>query len=89
MTVKIFVIAIIMWWANPDDIPYPYDDSVEIKTYQGKPLFFDSLDKCLAWAKNDLESLKTFGHAYYPSATAVKEIGCIEKTVQFRYEQET
>ena len=75
---KVFVIAIIMWWANPQDIPYPYTDSVEIKTYQGEPLFFETLDECFDWVGNDLENIKQFGHAYYPTANAVAEIRCVE-----------
>ena len=76
---KVFVIAIIMWWANPQDIPFPYNDSVEINTYEDKPLYFHTLDECFKWVGNDLENLKAFGHAYYPTANAVAEIRCVEK----------
>ena len=76
---KVFIISIVMWWANPAEIPYPYNDAVEIKTYMDKPLQFTSLEKCFEWVGNDLENIKAFGHAYYPTATAVREIICIEK----------
>ena len=42
---KVFIISIVMWWANPADIPYPYNDAVEIKTYMDKPLQFTSLEQ--------------------------------------------
>ena len=74
---KVFVIAIIMWWANP--LEKPLDDSVEIRTYQGKPLTFDTLDECYSWVENDLENIKALGHAYYPTANAVGQILCVEK----------
>ena len=74
---KIFVIAIVMWWANP--LEKPIDDSVEIHTYQGKPLYFHTLEECFNWVRADAESIKAFGHEYYPTANAVKTIYCVEK----------
>ena len=66
-----------MWWANP--LEKPVDDSVEIHTYEGKPLYFHTMQECFDWVGKDLENIKAFGHAYYPTANAVGQILCVEK----------
>lgn len=76
---KYFMISIIMWWANPEDIPFPYNDSVEIQTYMDEPLHFKTLQECYQHVDENLENLKEFGRYYYPSANAVSQILCIEK----------
>ena len=54
---KEFIILIIMFFADP---MYKGKDSVSIKSYQGKPLAFSSLDKCEKWVWDDLENLKAY-----------------------------
>ncbi len=73
---KIFVIAIIMWWADPT--ARPPTDSVEIHTYNGEPLYFKTRDECFDWIGSDLENIKAFGHSRFPTAQAVGEILCVE-----------
>ena len=34
---KVFIIAIVMWWGDP--LAQPLNDSVEIETLHGKPLY--------------------------------------------------
>ena len=69
-----FIILIIMFFADPY---YSGDDSVRVLTYQGKPLIFDTVQKCEKWIDNDLENLIAFGEAYYPKAVTVKSIMCV------------
>ena len=73
---KEFIILIIMFFADP---MYKGKDSVSIKSYQGKPLAFSSLDKCEKWVWNDLENLKAYAKSVYPEAVAVKSIICVKK----------
>ena len=73
---KEFIILIIMFFADP---MYKGKDSVSIKSYQGKPLAFSSLDTCEKWVWNDLENLKAYAKSVYPEAVAVKSIICVKK----------
>ena len=73
---KEFIILIIMFFADP---MYKGNDSVSIKSYQGKPLAFSSLDTCEKWVWNDLENLKAYAKSVYPEAVAVKSIICVKK----------
>tara|TARA_Y100000593_G_scaffold49142_1_gene92511 strand:+ start:3091 stop:3330 length:240 start_codon:yes stop_codon:yes gene_type:complete len=73
---KEFIILIIMFFADP---MYKGKDSVSIKSYQDKPLVFDSLDTCEKWVWNDLENLKAYAKSVYPEAVAVKSIICVKK----------
>ena len=74
---KVFIIAIVMWWADPT--MRPADDSVEIKTLFGKPLYFQTMEACFDHVDENLEALKGFGRAYYPTSNAVARILCVEK----------
>tara|TARA_Y100000590_G_scaffold319810_1_gene361945 strand:+ start:422 stop:661 length:240 start_codon:yes stop_codon:yes gene_type:complete len=73
---KEFIILIIMFFADP---MYKGKDSVSIKSYQDKPLVFDSLDTCEKWVWDDLENLKAYAKSVYPEAVAVKSIICVKK----------
>jgi hypothetical protein len=73
---KEFIILIIMFFADP---MYKGKDSVSIKSYQDKPLVFDSLDTCEKWIWDDLENLKAYAKSVYPEAVAVKSIICVKK----------
>ena len=73
---KEFIILIIMFFADP---MYKGKDSVSIKSYQDKPLVFDSLDTCEKWVWDDLENLKAYAKSVYPEAVAVKSIVCVKK----------
>lgn len=81
---KVFVISIVMWWANPFDNPWPHNDTVEIQTYNGKPLYFKTVDQCFEHIDQNLQNLIQVGHSHYPSATDVNQILCVE-----RYKSET
>ena len=73
---KVFIIAIVMWWANPIDTPT--NDSVEIKWLDGKPLYFETVEECGNHIDDNLQALKEYGKAVYPTAHTVKTIYCIE-----------
>ena len=73
---KEFIILIIMFFADP---MYKGKDSVSIKSYQDKPLVFDSLDTCEKWIWDDLENFKAYAKSVYPEAVAVKSIICVKK----------
>ena len=73
---KEMIILIVMFFADP---MYKGKDSVSIKSYQDKPLVFDSLDTCEKWIWDDLENLKAYAKSVYPEAVAVKSIICVKK----------
>lgn len=72
-----FIIAVVMFWANPADIPF--NDAIELSTYKGKPLYFKTKTECIKYVDDNLQLLKDFGHASYPTADAVKTIYCVER----------
>ena len=74
---KVFIIAIVLWWGDP--LQMPVNDSVEVETLHGKPLFFTTEEECYEHIDTNLEALKAFGRAVYPTANAVKSIYCIER----------
>ena len=75
---KIFIIAIVMFFADIDR-PSWLNDSVEITTANGKPLFFKTKEQCITYVDKNLEDLKQFAKSHYPSALAVKTIYCVER----------
>tara|TARA_R100000231_G_scaffold138786_2_gene118044 strand:+ start:3735 stop:3989 length:255 start_codon:yes stop_codon:yes gene_type:complete len=74
---KVFIIAIIMWWA--DITQTPLNDSVEVKWLHGEPLYFLTEEECFAHIDENLEALTEFGKATYPTAHTVKTILCVEQ----------
>ena len=72
---KVFIIAIVMWWADPAMIPE--NDSVEIKYLHGKPLYFMTEKECGIHIDDNLQALKDYGKSVYPTANAVKTILCV------------
>ena len=74
---KVFIIAIVMWWADPT--APPVNDSVEIKWLDGKPLYFETVEACTDHIDENFEALKDYGKSVYPSAHTVKTIYCLER----------
>ena len=74
---KVFIIAIVMWWA--DMTQTPVNDSIEVKWLDGKPLYFLTEEECFAHIDENLDALKKFGKSQFPTAYTVKSIMCIEK----------
>ena len=74
---KVFIIAIVMWWGDISKIPST--DSVEVLTYNGKPLVFKTREECFKHVDENLQNLKAFAKATYPTANAIKTIYCVEK----------
>ncbi len=74
---EVFIIAIVMWWGDPT--AKPVNDSVEIQTLHGKPLFFETREACHEHIDQNLDALKAFGRANYPTSNAVKSIYCISR----------
>ena len=72
----VFIIAIVMWWADPTSTPI--NDSVEIKFLDGKPLYFMTKKECGDHIDENLQALKDYGKYVYPTAHTVKSIYCIE-----------
>ena len=74
---EVFIIAIVMWWGDP--LAKPLEDSVEIDSLHGKPLYFETQQACFDHVDENFDALKAFGRAFYPSANSVKSIYCIAK----------
>tara|TARA_Y100001938_G_C7917842_1_gene342871 strand:- start:74 stop:310 length:237 start_codon:yes stop_codon:yes gene_type:complete len=74
---KVFIISVVMWWADPALMPST--DAVEVHTLHGKPLFFKTRAACFEHIDQNLEALKKFGKRFYPTANAVREIYCLER----------
>ena len=74
---KVFVMVVVMWWSNPAE--KPYKDSIEIDSFNGKPLFFVTQEECFKYVDENLEGLKQFGMYYFKTADAVEKIVCIPK----------
>tara|TARA_B100000780_G_C20961643_1_gene383853 strand:- start:17 stop:259 length:243 start_codon:yes stop_codon:yes gene_type:complete len=74
---KVFLVAIVMWWSNPTDTPYK--NAIEIDSLNGKPFFFVKQEECFKYVDENLEGLKQFGHNYFTTADAVSKIYCVPK----------
>ena len=74
---KVFVMVVVMWWSNPAE--KPYKDSIEIDSFNGKPLFFVTQEECFKYVDENLEGLKQFGMYHFKTADAVEKIVCIPK----------
>ena len=74
---KVFVMVVVMWWSNPAE--KPYKDSIEIDSFNGKPLFFVTQEECFKYVDENLEGLKQFGMYHFKTADAVEKILCIPK----------
>ena len=53
---KIFFIAVVMWWSNV--IEQPYLNTVEIETKNDKPLFFSTEKKCYQYIQKNIDDIK-------------------------------
>ena len=53
---KVFIISVVMWWADPALIPNT--DAVEVHTLHGKSLFFKTRADCFEHIDQNLEALK-------------------------------
>lgn len=73
-----YIIAVVMFWANPADVPL--NDAIEIETYKGKPLFFQTQRECVKYVDDNIRMLKEFGLSSFPTADAVKTIYCAKRT---------
>ena len=74
---SIYIIAVVMWWAHPAFTPDL--DSVEIEMADGRPLFFQTENQCAVYVDKNLSLLTAFGHAEFPTASAVSSIYCVER----------
>ena len=74
---KVFVMVVVMWWSNPAE--KPYKDSIEIDSFNGKPLFFVTQEECFKYVDENLEGLKQFGRNTFPTANSVERILCAPK----------
>ena len=74
---KVFIIAIVMWWA--DMTQTPLNDAVEVKYLHGEPLYFLTEEECFAHINENFDALKGFGKTTFPTAHTVKSILCVEK----------
>ena len=63
---KVFIIAIVMWWADPPATPTK--DSVEITHKHGLPLYFATQQECFNHVDDNI-----------PTAHTVKSIYCLER----------
>ena len=74
---KVFIIAIVMWWA--DMTQTPLNDAVEVKYLHGEPLYFLTEEECFAHINENFDALKGLGKTTFPTAHTVKSILCVEK----------
>ena len=74
---KVFIIAIVMWWADITETPV--DDSLEISHLDGELLYFRTEGECYNHINDNVTELKEYGLYRYPSAQSVKTILCVEK----------
>ena len=51
---KVFIISVVMWWADPALMPNT--DAVEVHTLHGKPLFFKTRADCFEHIDQNLEA---------------------------------
>tara|TARA_Y100000114_G_scaffold75335_1_gene69084 strand:+ start:97 stop:336 length:240 start_codon:yes stop_codon:yes gene_type:complete len=72
-----FIIAIVMFWMNPLDVPY--HDAIEVQTWNDKPLRFDNPGHCWKHISQNFDTLMVFAHTEFPDAIAVKNIICVER----------
>ena len=74
---KVFIIAIVMFWADPTATPE--NNAIEIKWLDGQPLYFMSVEECGKHIDDNFEKLKEYGKSVYPTAHTVKTIYCVER----------
>ena len=74
---KVFIIAIVMFWADPTATPE--NNAIEIKWLDGKPLYFETIEACGDHIDENLDALKEFGKVSFPTAHTVKTIYCLER----------
>jgi hypothetical protein len=72
-----FIIAIVMFWMNPLDVPY--HDAIEVQTWNDQPLRFDNPGHCWKHISQNFDTLMVFAHTEFPDAIAVKNIVCVER----------
>ncbi len=73
---KVFIIAIVMWWA--DATQTPFNDSIEVTHLHGQPLYFKTEQECGDHIDENINALKDFGQRSFPTAHTVKTIYCVE-----------
>ena len=74
---KVFIIAIVMFWADASQTPT--EDSVEITHKHGLPLYFATQQECFNHVDDNIDALKEYGKAVFPTAHTVKSIYCLER----------
>ena len=74
---KVFIIAIVMFWADASQTPT--EDSVEITHKHGLPLYFLTQQECFDHVDDNIDALKEYGKAVFPTAHTVKSIYCLER----------
>ena len=75
--VKVYIIAIVMFWADPTATPT--NDSVEITHLHGLPLYFETVQGCSDHINQNIDALKEYGLSVYPTAHTVKTIYCLQR----------
>ena len=74
---KVFIIAIVMFWADASQTPT--EDSVEITHKHVLPLYFLTQQECFDHVDDNIDALKEYGKAVFPTAHTVKSIYCLER----------
>ena len=75
--VKVYIIAIVMFWAAPTATPT--NDSEEITHLHGLPLYFETVQGCSDHINQNIDALKEYGLSVYPTAHTVKTIYCLQR----------
>ena len=75
--VKVYIIAIVMFWADPTATPTNH--SVEITHLHGLPLYFETVQGCSDHIDQNIDALKEYGMSVYPTAHTVKTIYCLQR----------
>lgn len=74
---KVFLIAIVMSWANIDDVPH--EDSITIEYLNGNLLYFNTQAECFDHIYKNIDELVIFAKTIFPTASSIKSFYCVTR----------
>lgn len=78
---KVFLIAIVMSWANIDHVPN--EDSIIIKYLNGNLLYFNTQAECFDHIDKNIDELVIFAKTTFPTASNIKSFYCVTRDSTF------
>jgi hypothetical protein len=73
---KIFILIFVIL-TNPQD--QEKNNILEIISYRGQPLVFESYEQCFSHIENHLEELHNFSREYFNQPLTIEQIVCAPK----------